>query len=100
SGGSSAPHPERFECWGSPSSPPSTTSDTLYPLSRLQSNRPAIWPAFVKHQLRLSPALFPMAFQCGVALASLRQTYGGDLSWCTREQLLALVEGNHSTLDR
>ncbi|MGZ3664251.1 MAG: hypothetical protein ACXVDA_07140 [Ktedonobacterales bacterium] len=54
----------------------------------------------MKHQLRLSPALFPMAFQCGVALASLRQTYGGDLSWCTREQLLALVEGNHSTLDR
>ncbi|HEX8034498.1 MAG TPA: sugar kinase [Ktedonobacterales bacterium] len=42
----------------------------------------------------------PYGLQCGVALASLQQTYSGDLSWCTRAQLLALVEGNHGTLDR
>lgn len=39
--------------------------------------------------------------QCGVALASLQQTYSGDLSWCTREQLLALlVTGGQIALDR
>lgn len=38
SGGNSAPHLERFECWGSPSSPPSTTSHLLYPFPHSQSN--------------------------------------------------------------